>query len=895
LNADDIKREFDRSRLIALARREGLETAPNRIQCPHRCSEDKRGASVGEDGLWFCQRCNRGDSAIGLIMATRNISNRDAIEYLATQVGALPPAAPPKPHTDAKPIWQALATTDDVGIEYLKTRGLDAAVKMGLVRFNVGGLGHKPRCRPPKPSCVLCWLDGKADQGYRVALALYSTNGGLVSFQMRSANPAVAPGQSKYSLAGAPYPDGGTAFGNIGQARTAKRVFVTEGIADTLALLIAGMPTLGAPGVDQLQKLLGFVGDVGGRTIVLCPQNDAPRVATGKKVKLTSEAAFRQLADQLSALGADVRTLTTPAPHKDPADWLKAVGRDAFRAELDAIPLPDGEFETTEDAPSVSGNLALVPVARIGADPRPIIRIRTEEHEVVAEAVQALRKDKTVFQRDGMLVHVVRDESDHESTDEGKAPYIAKLPSPVLRLRLTANARFQKMIQSKNREKKDHPPDWVVRGVDSLGTWKGLRWLSGIVEAPVLRPDGSILDEAGYDRKTKLLFEPTIEFLPVSSRPTAEEVARAVNLLTDAVCDFPFELDAHRSAWIAAVLTPLCRDAFEGPAPLFLFDSNTRGSGKSKLVDLASVIVTGREIARMPAEDREEEWRKRITSVAMEGALMILIDNVVGFLGSKSLDAVLTGTKWKDRILGGHSVTEFKLRAVWYATGNNVQVRNDLSRRALHVRLNTPHERPEERQDFVHADLLGWARAERAKLLHAALTIVRGYIAAGRRDQRLPSFGSYEAWTALVRNSIVWAGLNDPCDTRATLAEAADTDGQAVRLLILAWEELFDDEARSVRDVCTMFEAEDRHARVKGENPKQPPLYDVFAEHAPPQGGAFNRKAIGNLLAKFRGRVVDGRLLDCKKDRNGVGRWRVVRAGSAGSCGVALSPGSEKK
>jgi hypothetical protein len=356
--------------------------------------------------------------------------------------------------------------------------------------------------------------------------------------------------------------------------------------------------------------------------------------------------------------------------------------------------------------------------------------------------------------------------------------------------------------------------DTTVRSVHALGNWEGIRALNGITECPVLRPDGSILDVAGYDRDTKLIFEPSTQFLPVSPNPSRAEVANAITFLTDEVVgDFPFEKDSHRSAWIAGFLSPLARPAIGGPVPLFLTDSNTRGSGKSKLCDLTSIAVTGREMERTPVAGNDEEWRKRIAAVALAGFPMVLLDNVAGWLGSQILDMALTGTAFTDRALGGLDMASAPLRAVWYASGNNVQLRGDLFRRTLHVRLESAHARPEERTDFLHPDLLVWAKRERAKLLHAGLTVLRGYISASRPDQRLKNYGSFEEWSALVRGAIVWAGLPDPYETREALADSADTDAQLLKRLVVAWEEEFGVEPFSIREVCRAFENENEGAR----------------------------------------------------------------------------------
>src|SRR5262249_42685884 len=116
--------------------------------------------------------------------------------------------------------------------------------------------------------------------------------------------------------------------------------------------------------------------------------------------------------------------------------------------------------------------------------------------------------------------------------------------------------------------------------------------------------------------------------------------------------------------------------------------------------------------------------------------------------------------------------------------------RADTSRRACHIRLHSSEEKPEERLDFRHPDLLGWLRAERGRLLCAALTLLSAYCRAGRPDQRLKPWGSFEGWTSVVRAAVVWAGLEDPGQARMTLAEGADRDAAALAGLLAGWDEI---------------------------------------------------------------------------------------------------------
>src|SRR4030095_782597 len=91
---------------------------------------------------------------------------------------------------------------------------------------------------------------------------------------------------------------------------------------------------------------------------------------------------------------------------------------------------------------------------------------------------------------------------------------------------------------------------------------------------------------------------------------------------------------------------------------------------------------------------------------------------------------------------------------------------------------------------FKHADLLRWIDANRARLLVAALTILRAYCRAGRPTQNLGSFGSFGGWSGLVRSAVVWLGLPDPCKTQLKLAEVGDTTADILLQLFNAWRQL---------------------------------------------------------------------------------------------------------
>src|SRR5262249_12268965 len=162
------------------------------------------------------------------------------------------------------------------------------------------------------------------------------------------------------------------------------------------------------------------------------------------------------------------------------------------------------------------------------------------------------------------------------------------------------------------------------------------------------------------------------------------------------------------------------------------------GAGKGLLLDVIARITTGERFTVATYTNDEDELRKRITSLALGGDRLVLFDNVEGKFGNAVLDAALTATSWGDRLLGSNRTIKAPVSMTFSGTGNTVIIAADTSRRTCHIRLDSPHERPEEREDFRHHNLLAWVGEHRSELLVAALTILRAFCVAGRPNQHFP-------------------------------------------------------------------------------------------------------------------------------------------------------------
>ena len=376
--------------------------------------------------------------------------------------------------------------------------------------------------------------------------------------------------------------------------------------------------------------------------------------------------------------------------------------------------------------------------------------------------------------------------------------------------------------------------------------------LHGVTTTPLLRADGSILDEPGYDRATGFYYAPSTDYSEVPKFPTPGEAGRAAVELAEVYSDFPFLSNSDRAAAIGVPLSILGRPAIAGPVPMTAFRAPTPGTGKTLLADVGFRIALGHSAPRTSPSNDDNEMRKLLLAIGLAGDTAVLFDDVSGNFGSSSLDATLTAMEISGRILGLNKTACVPMRTVFAITGNNLGFRGALGRRVVPCDIDAGVENPEDRTGpspettFAHPKLLAWIADERPRLVTACLTLLRAYIVAGRPKHKDPPKGSFEAWDALIRGALIWAGVGDPLGGQKRIREESDSDLDALRAGLAAWEGLFGSER------ATAAEAIRRAASDKA-------VMSGLATFAGCEELRLDARRLGYALRRYRGRPFGGR------------------------------------
>lgn len=566
--------------------------------------------------------------------------------------------------------------------------------------------------------------------------------------------------------------------------------------------------------------------------------------------------------------------------HEAAPGWRKpsSFNRDSQRGT--AAPHDDDSDAPEGEQPRVKSSRSKKAPEREESDARPVIRLQAGVlARTVDEAERALiDAGCSLYQRSGLIVSVGVAPMLTAHRHRVLTPQIFEVGEHRLLEEMMRVAAFEKWDA---RAKDFVPTNAPMTLPKTLRERKGklrLPILSGIINAPTLRDDGSLIEVPGYDEATGLLFDPAGTTFPaVKDEPTRQDAEAALVAIETLIDGFPFVGDADRSVALAAFLTATVRKSIS-TAPAFAFSAPVAGSGKSKLVDIMSVIATGREAGVIALGGNPEEAEKRVSALLLAGCA-VAIDNVEGSVGGDILCQLLTQTTVRGRILGKSETPEMPTNVMVTVTGNNLSVEGDMTRRTLLCRLDPKVERPELRE--FGFDPVEKAKADRGKLLVAALTILRAYHVAERPRQISP-LGSFGEWSDLVRSALLWLGQADPVDTMEK-SRANDPKLERLRAVMVQWRKVIGSETVSAGEAAQRAAEKSSTLFESGRSTFNHAEFREALLAVCNSGGFVEPGKLGNWLSRNKGRVVDGMRLELVGVKHGFNQWALMGSPDQGA------------
>ncbi|NYH42626.1 hypothetical protein HNR22_002353 [Micromonospora jinlongensis] len=403
------------------------------------------------------------------------------------------------------------------------------------------------------------------------------------------------------------------------------------------------------------------------------------------------------------------------------------------------------------------------------------------------------------------------------------------------------------------------PPRDILSSVLAGKTWPGVPPLRGIIGAPVLRRDGTLLQQPGYDPATGLYLASKVALPPVPDEPTAEQVDEARTfLLGRFLRDFPWASAADRANYVALLATPILRHFTRSLTPFALIDATMPSSGKT-ILTAGPGMLYGQRVMTWAYSD--EELRKSITAVLAEQVGVVIWDNLAEgtVIDSAVLAQLVTSGVWSDRQLGASRNVATVNDRLWMATGNNLQVGGDMASRTVRVRLDPDMPRPELRDQrgfgIPHLDQWITDPANQLTVLWHLLVLVLDWTRRGAPRVSGLSMRQFTPWAQALGGFLAHHGIDGFLTNAADIREI-DEDETRWRAFLTCWHDRHGGRAMTAAEL-----------RQDGE-----PMH-LGSDAHDPWDGQFITTHNGRLPNPLQlGRLLTGQ----------AGRWRgehVIRAG----------------
>ncbi|MGE4062726.1 MAG: PriCT-2 domain-containing protein [Rhodospirillaceae bacterium] len=566
---------------------------------------------------------------------------------------------------------------------------------------------------------------------------------------------------------------------------------------------------------------------------------------------------------------------------------LQQADREAFARLRNKLTAKDGPYKAREFDGAVKRGTTLAraaEVTRAGA--------RAQIHYDPARLYDCIEQVEAAMVRDterGLVlrygnalcaVEMTQPITAQDMADENfrSTPRVVPFNLHSLRNRVAQSCEIQKQSSAGLWAPTAYPKE-LVEGLLATRAGSAAPVLTGVIAAPTVRPDGSLLLTPGYDVATGLFahFDPA-EFPAIPDNPTQADAARAYRYIrTEVFADFRFAEETDAAVAAAALLNVLTCRTLPGDKPLFAFTAPIQASGKTKLAELCAMPVLGRAPEMLSWDADAAEQRKKLVSALLEGHSALLLDNVSDgtVLDSPTLAAMVTSKLFRDRLLGKNRTVEVPTNVTVMFTGNNIQGSKDLTSRTLECYLDPKTENPEH-MTYSRDNLPRWALEQRGKIVGACLTLLRAHAGAGRPRMELkPS--RFPEWDATIRAALVFAGAADPA---AKFLKPLSTDSELAAWadVLAAWHGSRGAVPVATAELADLLSTAGASADFGESAGRLRRALESWLGCAGKAGGTTSQR-IGKRLQSYRNRVCASLRLESVFDTHRkVQTWRVVRA-----------------
>ncbi len=262
---------------------------------------------------------------------------------------------------------------------------------------------------------------------------------------------------------------------------------------------------------------------------------------------------------------------------------------------------------------------------------------------------------------------------------------------------------------------------YLVRHDDALPL------VAAVATLPLVLPGSQLLAPRGLVRERGVVFRVppwVMDCLPDPAQCDAKAAAEALKFLTEEWLVDVATTFAGKCTLIALALSVIQRSLLPN-RPTFWVIAPQRGGGKTTVIIMVLMAVTGVWPAAAAWSPSEEERRKALFAYLAAGGPAIVWDNIPQgeLVSCPHIERSCTTLWYSDRRLGVSEIIATSAATIHIFTGNNCGSAGDLRSRSIDITLAVDRVDPENRA-FKHPDPIAWTLENRRKILRALYTLL---------------------------------------------------------------------------------------------------------------------------------------------------------------------------
>ncbi|OQZ07341.1 MAG: hypothetical protein B6D36_00380 [Planctomycetes bacterium UTPLA1] len=253
------------------------------------------------------------------------------------------------------------------------------------------------------------------------------------------------------------------------------------------------------------------------------------------------------------------------------------------------------------------------------------------------------------------------------------------------------------------------------------------------------------------------------EIIPSSGHPILDPLLSVFN----------WKSQADKANFVAILTTLMLPWHYRGKKPLFVFNGNRAGIGKTSLAKCCAALASDERVSTLTFKADDAEFEKTIASHVLSRNILI-IDNARGRGGtvieSQVLERSITDERVSYRLLGKNQLIERDNDIVWIITANHARFCPDIISRTIAINLFFEGD-PAKRISPI-GDPYDYCVQNRKEILAELAGMIHAWVKDGRPTVNVPCrFGK---WAAEIGGILACAGFKGFLQNVASSAQEFD-------------------------------------------------------------------------------------------------------------------------